>query len=451
MGVYISTPFLARKVALCGGIGTVSGAMADRVLTEILLSGDPGGHYERALSHFPFPEIAERVLVKYLKKDNTPGQTRPEKVSLGIKRDLIELILCANFAIVWLAKEGHNHPIAINYLEKVQIPLVFGITGAMLAGVDQVTMGAGIPLQVASLLDSISRGEDAHYTIHIENSSTSERVAFSLQEFFGGNFPSLHRPDFFPIVSVHSLAEILQKKSKSTIQGFVVENYTAGGHNAPPRGTFSSNEKGEPVYSERDVVNISRMLDLGCPFWLAGGYASPQKRVEAEKLGAAGIQVGSIFALSSDSGLKKELRLTACQQLKEGAAHSLANQQASPTGFPFRIVDLKGTTAEQQNILNRPRACDVGALLAPYRKDDGVIGYRCPAEQVDTFVKKGGDITRTQGATCLCNGLLNASVLGKDGSPATLTLGSDVSFLHHLLLDGKVEYSAEDAMHYLLS
>jgi NAD(P)H-dependent flavin oxidoreductase YrpB (nitropropane dioxygenase family) len=63
-------------------------------------------------------------------------------------RELQELCLVANFVEVTLAREGHRHPVGINYLEKIQPPHLPSLYGARLAGVGYVLMGAGIPLKV---------------------------------------------------------------------------------------------------------------------------------------------------------------------------------------------------------------------------------------------------------------------------------------------------------------
>ena len=47
--------------------------------------------------------------------------------------------MVANFVEVFLARDGHANPVGINYLEKVQLPHLASIYGAMLAGV-----GAGV-------------------------------------------------------------------------------------------------------------------------------------------------------------------------------------------------------------------------------------------------------------------------------------------------------------------
>ena len=87
---------------------------------------------------------------------------------------------------------------------------------------------------------------------------------------------SLPRPKFLPIISANSLATSLARKSTGRIDGFVVEGPTAGGHNAPPRGAMQLDESGQPVYGERDAVNLEKLAELGLPFWLAGGTGSPE-------------------------------------------------------------------------------------------------------------------------------------------------------------------------------
>jgi len=50
----------------------------------------------------------------------------------------------ANFVEFFLARNGHDNPVGINYLEKLQLPHLPSIYGAMLAGVGYILMG-GVP------------------------------------------------------------------------------------------------------------------------------------------------------------------------------------------------------------------------------------------------------------------------------------------------------------------
>ncbi len=168
MGVGISTPFLANVISRNGGLGTVSGVASEIIMARILQNGDPGGHFRRALGHFPFQEIAQQVIEMYFVKDGIPKQDCYRSVPMFTVcpgRALIALTVCASFAFVYLAKEGHSEPVSINYLEKVQMSLIFHFVGAMLAGVDFITMGAGIPIQVPGVLDTIASGGSPSYRV----------------------------------------------------------------------------------------------------------------------------------------------------------------------------------------------------------------------------------------------------------------------------------------------
>jgi NAD(P)H-dependent flavin oxidoreductase YrpB (nitropropane dioxygenase family) len=208
-----------------------------------------------------------------------------------------------------------------------------------------------------------------------------------------------------------------------------------------------------PSYGSRDMPDIAKVRDLGKPFWLAGGYASPAALREAKALGAEGIQVGTAFALSDASGISPEMRLEILRRHLDGSLGIQTDFSASPTGYPFKVASL-GPGCEQAGAReDRCRICDLGYLRHPYCREDGSIGYRCPGEPVDFFVKKGGERDETVGRQCLCNGLLAASGLaqsrGEALEPPILTIGQDLSFLSHLVKDGVLSYSPSDVIDYL--
>ena len=108
----------------------------DAVVARRLQDGDVGGHLRRALSNFPIPEIAARVLARYFiaggRQAGKPYLAVP-KLSLKPTVAWQELSVVSNFAEVWLAKEGHVGLIGINFLEKVQMATPAALLGAMLA------------------------------------------------------------------------------------------------------------------------------------------------------------------------------------------------------------------------------------------------------------------------------------------------------------------------------
>jgi hypothetical protein len=134
-----------------------------------------------------------------------------------------------------------------------------------------------------------------------------------------------------------------------------------------------------------------------------------------------------------------------------GEARVRTDGRASPTGFPFKVVAWHGDPAAD---VARTRVCDLGFLRAPYRREDGAIGYRCASEPEEQFVAKGGAPEETPGRKCLCNGLHATIGLGqrrKDGAvePPLVTSGDDLARLAEFL-GGRTHYSAADAVRWLL-
>lgn len=456
MGVYISTPFLANAVSQRDLLGTVSGVAANMILARLLQAGDREGHCRRALSHFPLQTIAREVLDEYFVPGgiapNAPYKVVPVQ-TMNPLRKAINLLVCANFVFVWLAKEGHTNPVSINWLEKMQMVHLYSIAGAMLAGVDVVTMGAGIALQVPSVLDAYARGDPAEYRVTVSGSiSGTVTMRFDPRAHFGQSWPKrLRRPEFLPIVSSDVLATLMMKKIGSGIHGFVVEGPSAGGHNAPPRGQLILNESGEPVYGERDKPNFEKMVGLGVPFWLAGSYASPEGLARALSVGARGVQVGSIFALCEQSGLDPQHRREIIRRWHQGTLRIKKDALASPTGFPIQVVQLPGTVSDDAVYTDRRRLCSQHGLTTPHQLGNGKVVYRCAAELVTDYQRKGGNEADTKDARCLCNGLISATGYGDRDEPSIVTLGDDLGFLAHLTKDENSSYTVTQAIEYLLS
>jgi NAD(P)H-dependent flavin oxidoreductase YrpB (nitropropane dioxygenase family) len=362
--------------------------------------------------------MAERVWTDY----HVPGGKAPETPfkatpmpALNPSRASVELTVVGNFVEIYLAKEGHDGLVGINYLEKIQLPTLPSIYGAMLAGVDYVLMGAGIPRSIPGVLDRFAAGEPASLRMDVKGARPGEEFlsTFDPREFCGGKPPELKRPKFLGIVSSSVLAMTLARKSNGPVNGFIVEGPTAGGHNAPPRGAQRLSAEGEPIYGTRDVPELKKIAALGLPFWLAGSYGRPGGLAKARALGATGIQVGTAFAFCEESGVAPELKRRALKLSREGRARVYTDRLASPTGFPFKVAQLAGTLSDPKCYEARPRVCDLGYLRQLYRKPDGSVGYRCPAEPVDIYLRHGGTVEETKGRKCICNGLMATAGLGQ--------------------------------------
>jgi nitronate monooxygenase len=461
MGAGVSNWRLAQAVSRTGQLGLVSGTALDQILARRLQDGDDGGHMRRGLDAFPQRAMAERVWNSYFipggKSDRTPYKA-VAPLTKDNPRELVELCIVANFVEVWLARQSHPNPVGINYLEKIQAAHLPCIYGAMLAGVGYVIMGAGIPLKIPGVLDRYVEHQLAEYPIHILGAlEGDDNVArFDPREYMEGELEPLERPKFLPIVSSNTLALTMLKKANGRVDGLVIETRTAGGHNAPPRGKLQLSELGEPVYGDRDAIDIAKLRELGVPFWLAGGFGHPEKVREALALGAAGVQVGTAFEFANESGLRTDLKEALLHKVVATHAAVFTDPLCSPTGFPFKVARLKGTNSEGEIYAERPRICDLGFLREAYRTAEGGIGYRCAAEPVSVYLSKGGNVDDTVGRKCVCNGLLanigyQQKRNGKREEYPLITAGDDLATVGRFLKPGRTEYSAADVVTQLLT
>ena len=459
MGVAVSGWRLARAVAQAGQLGVVSGTALPLVFARQLQLGDPDGHCADAIANFPLPALAERVWQQYYipggKAATAPFRSVPLP-ALHPGPGFVELAVLANFAEVYLAKAGHPGRIGINFLEKIQLPTLPSIYGAMLAQVDYVLMGAGIPRSIPGVLDHFARGEPAELKIDIAGSAPGDDClsTFDPRTLFAGEPPALPRPKFLAIIASATLALTLARKSNGRVDGFIVEGAVAGGHNAPPRGALQLSATGEPVYGPRDQPELDKIREIGLPFWLAGAYAEPARLAEARQLGAAGVQIGTAFAFCEESGITPALKRQILQLSRQEALRVFTDPLASPTGFPFKVLQLLGSLSDEARYLARQRICDLGYLRQAFRKPDGGIGYRCAGEPVDDFLRKGGTLAETIGRKCLCNGLMATVGLGQPRPAGTedplITAGDDVANLSRFLPSDRDAYGAADVIRRLL-
>ncbi|MCC6774123.1 MAG: nitronate monooxygenase [Gemmatimonadaceae bacterium] len=454
MGIAVSNWSLARAVSSAGQLGVVSGTAIDSVLVRRLQDGDPCGSVRRAMSRFPLPDVTAHVMRRFFNADGrVPGE--PYRLLPMYRQRMAplrqQITMLASFVEVTLAKEGHEGLVGINLLTKLQMPNLPTLYGAMLAGVNVVLMGAGIPREIPGALDAMSRHETATLKFDVEGlpAGTTEYLTFDPRAHNEAASEPLERPLFFPIVSAASLAHNLARKSNGRVDGFVVEGPTAGGHNAPPRGTMRLSESGEPIYGERDAVDLAAMREIGLPFWLAGGSGSPDGLDAALTAGATGIQVGTLFAYTEEAGFTREIQRTVIEAAAAERLTVRTDPRASPTGYPFKVAMV-----DAQPVLHsiRTRVCDLGYLRTAVRNDAGKIIYRCPSEPIDDYAKKGGAEGDTADRQCLCNALMSCIGMGQEREgyvePPIVTSGDDVQYLNRFL-QGRDSYRAADVIAYL--
>ncbi len=176
----------------------------------------------------------------------------------------------------------------------------------------------------------------------------------------------------------------------------------------------------------------------------------------ARQAGARGIQVGTVIALNSDSGMDPDIRAQLLDGLTRGDVVVHMDSVASPTGFPFKVVDVSGTMSDAANYQSRERLCDLGYLLTPLAMVDGTVGYRCAGEPVHMYLRKGGNEDDTVGRKCLCNGLAAAVGLGQQRRTGyrelpVVTLGSDLQGPQRMFELRPGGWTAAEAIAWMLS
>ncbi len=390
-------------------------------------------------------------------------------VALEMNEETIELLIATAFAEVWLAKEGHDGRVFINFLKKVELPLVFAMYGAMLAGVDGVIVGAGNPEGLPAIRSLLANHEAVASDLQVLYREAGEvfYMPFDPRRVAGGRLAQkpLRRPAFLAIASLHNLVEALAHSPTEAPDGFIIEHHTAGGHNAGPQGPLAKDGLGQPIYGPEDEPDLEAIRQTGLPFWLAGGYGSHEKLQQALKAGAAGVQVGSVFALSEDSGMKAAYRTAILNAIKKGAsdAELVLTTLFSPTGYPFKVVQIEGTLSDDAVYRRRRRVCDIGllqqrGLSKPTEDGTRRLFQRCQAAPIEDYVSKRGLLPNTEEKRCLCNGLLACVGLGQvtnqDGEPAEepaiVTLGNHLDGIRRLSRQGQSPYWARDVVNDIL-
>ena len=202
----------------------------------------------------------------------------------------------------------------------------------------------------------------------------------------------------------HVLAQYLARDEVTRPDGFVVEAPTAGGHNAPPRGKLVLDETGQPVYGPRDVcdptqVRRPRPAVLARRFVRRPGASCGG----AEALGARGIQVGTLFALSADSGFRPTSASGCVRSLVDGTLATRTDALASPTGFPFKVAPARRARCRTSGCATTAPRCATSATCARRSaRRTASVDYRCPAEPDHMFERKGGEHRRRSPAAPAC-------------------------------------------------
>jgi hypothetical protein len=174
------------------------------------------------------------------------------------------------------------------------------------------------------------------------------------------------------IVSLEGLVQVLAQSPTEAPDGFVIENYTAGGHNANPMGALQRTKLVSPS-GEKDIADLDAIRKIGLPFWLAGGYGSPRNcRRRSRQVQRACRWDRSLLWRKNQECARTFAAIL--NELRNGLDDEslVRTTMVSPTGFAFKVVQLPATLSERQSL--RRGACLRYRAAAAGTQQDGEDG-----------------------------------------------------------------------------
>lgn len=162
-------------------------------------------------------------------------------------------------------------------------------------------------------------------------------------------FTSLLHEHGIKVMHVVSSTEFAVKCQEAGVDAVIAEGFEAGGHNGREETTTLAL-----------IPAMAQAIDL--PLVAAGGIASGRSIVAAQSLGAEGVQIGTLFALSEESSAHAAFK-EACVKSDEGdtilTLKELAPTRLLKNDFYQQVATLqaRGASADElQELLGRARA-----------------------------------------------------------------------------------------------
>ena len=251
-------------------------------------------------------------------------------------------------------------PIGMNVMVAVINQYEDSVLGSMDGGVDVIISGAGLPMALPEIVKS---------------------------------HPRKNEVAIVPILSSGRAVDVvLRRWSRTGIMpdGIVVEGPLAGGHIAWKTREDAKDPKHNLDVLVDEVLQVLKKWDLPIPVFAAGGVYTHEDIQKYLKMGCAGVQMGTRFLATHESGANNEYRRLLIEATEDDI--ELADRPGSPCGMLFRVLK-KSPFYQEALAQTRPPKCDKGYLLNK--------GY-CPSKEdnVKTF--------------CICNGLLAATNCNKN-------------------------------------
>ena len=342
MGVDISTAELALEAARLGGIGHISDAMLPTVTDR------------RFQTHF--------VKAKTKQYKYNVANTDKSKVQFDLGQVAEATRLHVSKAME--AKRGSGM-IFVNCMEKLTMnapreTLRVRLHGALSAGIDGITLSAGLHLGSFALMEDHPRFHDAKLGIIVSSLR-------ALQIFLRKNARLNRLPDYI-----------------------VVEGPLAGGHLG--FGMDWVQYDLQEIFKDIHLYLQAEKLDI--PLIPAGGIFTGSDAVLFLEAGAAAVQVATRFTATRECGLPEKIT----QEYFKANEEDIEVNMISPTGYPMRM--LKKSPAIGAGI--RPNCEAYGYLLDA----NGNCAY-IEAYNREVAAHPSAKKISVMDKTCLCTAMRN--------------------------------------------
>jgi len=343
MGVNISTTELALAAEKLGGIGHISDAEAGYVCDRIFNT-----------------TFVSRKRKRYIDNINNPDKAE-------VHFDLAEVAEAQKKYIAHtVSQKTGNGAIFLNCMEKLTMngaieTLKVRLCSAMDAGIDGLTLAAGLNLRTLDLIQEHPRFRDVKIGLIISS-------VRALSIFLKRAMRLDRMPDYI-----------------------IVEGPLAGGHLGFGPADWHTFDL-RTIFTE--VLDFLKKEQLSIPVIPAGGIFTGSDAVEYLKMGAAGVQVATRFTISKEAGLPDEVK----QHYINAKEEDIVVNMASTTGYPMRML----TQSPTLRYAIKPNCEGLGYLLENGGKCSYIDAYYAArAERIP------GEPLSVKEKTCLCTGMAN--------------------------------------------
>lgn len=342
MGVDISTAELALEAARLGGVGHISDAMVQDVSDR----------------RFDTDFVKEKT--KFYKHNINNSDKSEVQFDMGRLAEATKLHVGRTME----AKRGDGL-IFVNCMEKLTMnsprdTLQVRLNSALDAGIDGITLSAGLHLGSFALMADHPRFRDAQLGIIVSS-------VRALQLFLRKTARLNRLPDFV-----------------------VIEGPLAGGH----LGFGMDWAQYDLATIVTEIAQFLKTEQLDIPLIAAGGIFTGSDATHFLELGAAGIQVATRFTVANECGLPDKVK----QEYFKASEEDIVVNTLSPTGYPMRM--LRNTPAIGAGI--RPNCEAYGYLL----DGNGSCAY-INAYNAQIVIHPDGKNISVPDKTCLCTHMRN--------------------------------------------